>query len=63
MPSLPCSPGDVQGFLYHPVLWEVLSGSARPSSPVSWLLGIAFPVLVELVGVVCLCLGSISAAA
>lgn len=63
VPSLPCSPGDVQRFLYHPVLWKVLSGFACPSSPVSWLLGITFPVLVELVGVVCLCLGSISAAA
>lgn len=51
MPSLPFIPGDVQGFLHHPVLWKVLSDSARPSISVSWLLGITFPVLVELLGV------------
>lgn len=60
---VPCGPGAVQGFLCQPGLWEVMSGSARPSSPVSHLLGIVFPVLVELVGVVCPCLGSISTAA
>lgn len=58
-----CGPVGVQGFLYHPGLWGVLSGSARPSSPIPYLLGIVFPVLVELVGVVCPCLGSISTAA
>lgn len=31
---VPCGPGAVQGFLYQPGLWEVMSGSARPSSPV-----------------------------
>lgn len=56
-------PGGVQGLLYHLELWKVLSGSARPSNPVPHLLGIVFPVLVELVGVVCPCLGSISTAA
>ena len=51
VPSLPCSARDVQGILYHPVLWKVLSGSVHPSKPVSWLLGITLLVLVELVGV------------
>lgn len=34
MPCLSCSPGDVQGFLYHAELWEVLNVSVHPLSPV-----------------------------
>lgn len=61
--QVPSGPRGVQGLLYHPGLWEVLSGSAHLSNPVPHLLGIVFPVLVELVGVVCPRLGSISTAA
>lgn len=65
LPSLPCSPGDVQGFLYHPGLWEVPSGSAHPLSPVPPAAGNRVPSAggASWGGVVCPCLGSISAAA
>lgn len=49
--AAPTLPWVCAGFLYHPVPWKVLSGSACPASAVSWLLETTFPVLVELVGV------------